>query len=244
MQAQGLNMQDVSLEWKDAHKFSPAPRHRRRIIYSIIRRLEFVSCLDAGCAQPYLLDNLRRQGKRVYGCDISRKVIEANRRDFPNVEFEVVDISRETYPLDKKFDLVISSEVLEHIADWRQALANLALMSKRYLLITAPSGKVHKIDRLVGHLRHYGFQELRQELERNNFKVVFHKNWGEPFHSLYKHLINALGYKGTYAHFACRSYGFFEKLFSHFLYFLFYFNDIFPCGAQLFILAQRDNQKD
>lgn len=237
----GVN--DTVFRWSDAHKFSPAPRHRRRIISNIIARIDFESCLDAGCAQPYLLEELRKKGKRVSGCDISEKVIEANRRDFPQIEFKAMDISCQGCPTDKKFDLVISSEVLEHVADWRSAVRNLALMSDRYLLLTVPSGKVHKMDRLVGHLRHYGSGDLKEELERNGFRVVFHKNWGMPFHSLYKNLINALDYKRTYARFALRPYGFFKKAFSQLLYFLFYFNDIFASGSQLFILAEKDNRK-
>ncbi|MFA5356661.1 MAG: class I SAM-dependent methyltransferase [Candidatus Omnitrophota bacterium] len=231
---------DIAYEWSDAHRYSPAPRHRRRIIYNIIGKLEFDSCLDAGCAQPYLLSGFIGRGKRVSGCDISGRVIDKNRNDFPGANFEIVDISRSVYPGNKKFDLVISSEVLEHIADWQGAIRNLALMSGRYLLITVPSGKIYNIDRLVGHLRHYQAGELKEELEKNGFTVIYHKRWGAPFHSLYKYLINAAGYKKTYERFALRPYGPLKRLFSDILYVIFYFNDIFCRGSQLFMLAERN----
>jgi hypothetical protein len=235
--------EDIAYEWSDAHRFSPAPRHRRRIVSAIISKIRFDSCLDAGCAQPYLLYDMYKRGKQVFGCDISHKVIEANRKDFPGVPFEVIDISAGVYPGGKKFDLVISSEVLEHVYDWRAAIKNLALMSNRYLLITVPSGKIYNIDKLVGHMRHYSSSELTLELEKYGFSVIFRKNWGMPFHSLYKYFINAIDYRKTYAHFALKPYGVFQKMVSQFLYFLFYFNDIFKSGSQLFILAKRTDKE-
>jgi hypothetical protein len=236
-----LGDNDIASLWNDAHRFSPAPRHRRRIITNIISRIKFISCLDAGCAQPYLLDKLRKRGKQVSGCDISSKVIEANKKELPGIDFEIVDISKGVYPQAKKFDLVISSEVLEHIYDWPAALANLACMSGHYLLITVPSGKINKIDTIVGHLRHFTLQDLEAELNKNNFRVVYHKFWGAPFHSLYKYFINGFDYQKTYRHFAARPYGLFEKLLSHFLFVLFYFNDLLASGSQLFILAERNS---
>lgn len=232
---------DIAAEWSDAHKFSPAPRHRRRILLDILKKINYESCLDAGCAQPYLLEVLCGQNKQVFGCDISDKVIEVNRKRFPQAGFEVVDISKQTYPLSKKFDLVISSEVLEHIEDWRAGLRNLTLMSGRFLLITIPTGKIHKMDQLVGHIRHYTYEELKKEIEKNNFRVVFHKYWGMPFHTLYKYLINTFDYRKTYKHFAVQNYGVIKKIFSQILYLLFYFNDIFKSGSQLFILTQKIN---
>ena len=213
---------DIALDWSDAHKFSPAPRHRRRIILDILRKLNYETCLDAGCAQPYLLEALCKQNKQVFGCDISDKVIKENRKRFPQAGgFEVVDISQQVYPLNKKFDLVISSEVLEHIEDWRAGLRNLALMSGRFLLITIPTGKIHKINRLVGHIRHYTYLDLETEIKKNNFRVILHRNWGTPFHTLYKYLINALDYRKTYEHFALQGYGATKKIFSQILYLLF-----------------------
>lgn len=230
---------DIACAWADAHKFSPAPRHRRRIIFSILRRIDYTSCLDTGCAQGYLIEGLRRQKKSVYGCDISEKLIEENRRVFREVEFAAVDIARSTYPLDKKFDLVISSEVLEHIQDWQLALKNLARMSSRYLLITVPAGKVHRIDAIVGHLRHFSYRALKQEIENNGFAVIYRRNWGFPVHSLYKYLINAFNHKYIYERYAAGKYGVGEKFISGLLYMLFYVNEIFPFGTQLFILAEK-----
>lgn len=230
---------NIAVKWDDAHKYSPAPRHRRRIILKRLQKVTFQSCLDVGCAQPYLLKSLSQRGKTVFGCDISDKVISFNRNKFPNIKFEEVDISKEVYPNEEKFDVVISSELLEHIENWKVAVKNLCVMADKYLLITVPSGRIHKIDRIVGHIRHYQGYELADEIKKYGFYVVLFKRWGFPFHTIYKYLINLTDPEKVYESFATGSYSITKKLFSQFLYCLFYLNDIFGFGSQLFILAER-----
>lgn len=228
------------VDWDDAHQYSPAPRHRRRIILNIINDNDFETCLDAGCAQPYMLEILYSKGKKLYGCDISDEVIISNRARFKNASFEEVDISKETYPGNRQFDLIICSEVLEHIPEWKAAIKNMSEMTKKYLLITVPGGKVHKIDRMVGHIRHFGGQELKEELIKNGLSIILNKRWGFPFHSLYKYAINSFGSDRIYENFARREYGIFQRTLSKAMYYLFFVNDIFNYGSQLFILARKN----
>jgi len=231
---------NIASEWEDAHLYSPSPRHRRRIISGIISKLEFDSCLDAGCAQPYLLMVLKDQKRNFFGCDISNKVIAVNKKLFPEAGFEEVDISKGVYPGNKKFDLVLSSEVLEHIEDWRSAVKNLATMSKKFLLITVPCGKTLNIDRMIGHLRHYKQDELKTELEKNGCRVILYRHWGFPFHTIYRYLINSGAYyKKIYKNFGSSRYGAMQKIISQILYYLFYVNDLFSFGEQLFIVAEK-----
>ncbi len=61
---------------------------------------------------------------------------------------------------------MICSEVLEHIPDWPAAVANLARMARRYVLITVPTGKVRAMDRMVGHTQHFAGPELVAALGR------------------------------------------------------------------------------
>lgn len=205
-----------------------------------IESLEFKDCLDVGCAQPYLMEQiLRKRSVALYGCDISEEVIQDNHQRFPWGEFRVIDIARQTWPGDRKFDMVICSEVLEHIDDWHLALINLARMSRRYLVITVPSGKVHKIDRHIGHIRHFEGSDLVDALRRLDLLPKRVKYWGFPFHSLYKHAINSIAYERVYESFAEQTYGFWKKAVSMFLYALFFANDLFSTGSQLLILAER-----
>src|SRR5689334_569969 len=187
------NATNVVAAWDDAHRYTPAPRHRRRLTLRMLRGLDFADCLDAGCAQPFLLRAIvERYGADGFGCDISDAVIAANRAALPGCEFRVLDLTAETWPGERRFDLVVCSEVLEHLADWRAAVTNLVRMSRKHLLITVPSGPVRRMDRMVGHLQHFAGPELCTALEEEGCAIRQVRYWGFPFHSLYKGLISTM----------------------------------------------------
>jgi SAM-dependent methyltransferase len=170
-------------------KYSPAPYHRRRLILELLERLNYQSVLDIGCGNGEMLReiHLRNKSVRLVGTDISANVIEINRTKLP-FEFKVLDLS--TMILPEKFDLVICSEVLEHIANYKDAARNLRAMCSGSLVITVPSGKVHPIDIEMGHTQHFSAGELGRVLTESGFTVDVMWQWGFPFHSMYKHLIN------------------------------------------------------
>lgn len=234
---------NIAAHWDDAHRFSPAPRHRRRLLLKMIDDLKFNDCLDAGCAQLYLLKEVvRRHRVAGYGCDISDQVIASNRKLAPDCDFITLDLSCAVWPQGHKFDLVVCSEVLEHIPDWQSALSNLARMSRKYLLITVPSGKIQHMDRLVGHHYHFKGQELAAELAKLGFSITDIRRWGFPFHSLYKTLINRIAPDQIYESFADVRYGFFRRLLCNSLYLLFYLNGFVNSGSQLILLAQNTHE--
>lgn len=234
-----MSRENYVASWDDAHRYSPAPRHRRRLIARWIRRLRFADCLDAGCAQPYLLENLHRRGIAAFGCDISEEVIRRNRTRFPDARFEQFDLVRQTWPGGRRFDLVVCSEVLEHVEDWESALANLASMCRRHLLLTVPGGQIRPIDRHIGHLRHFEGAELAAALGRHGLEAIRFRRWGWPVHSAYKRAINGIMPDQVYRTFGEKRYGFTEKLISQIIHVAFYANDLFPWGTQLLILSRR-----
>lgn len=234
-----IDLKNIAVHWDDAHRFSPAPRHRRRLLLKMMADLKFKDCLDAGCAQLYLLQEIvRRHRVEGYGCDISDQVIASNRKLAPACEFMTLDLSREVWPQGHQFDLVVCSEVLEHIPDWRAALRNLTRMSRQHLLITVPSGTIQPIDRMVGHHYHFQGPELVTELKRLGFSVTQLKRWGFPFHSLYKILINRIAPEQIYESFAVVRYGPIQRLLCKMLYILFYLNGSFNSGNQIILLAK------
>jgi SAM-dependent methyltransferase len=236
-----IDDKNIAVHWDDAHRFSPAPRHRRRLLLKTIALLDFKNCLDAGCAQLYLLQEIvRRHHVTGYGCDISDQVIASNRSLAPDCNFITLDLATDVWPADRQFDLVLCSEVLEHIPDWKAALRNLARMSRKHLLITVPSGKIRHIDKLVGHHYHFNGQELEAELRSIGFSIKQIRRWGFPFHSLYKILINRFAADQIYASFTGVQYGFLRQLFCNALYLLFYLNG-FNSGNQLIVLAQKSS---
>ena len=228
---------EVVAQWDHMHRYSPAPRHRRKIILNFLKTIQFNDCLDAGCAQGYLLDEIaKRFNIRGHGCDISSKVIEENMNRFPHLSFHVLDVEKEVLN-HKQFDVVISSEVIEHIHDWKGAIHHLTQMTKKYLIITLPAGKVRAIDKKVGHHRHYD-KTLKHEIERYGF-LCDELQHGFPIHSLYKRLINFRPEQTFAAFSGKKSYSLFKIIFSQIIYYLFYIDYLFKHGEQVFIFAKR-----
>jgi hypothetical protein len=238
MQAQeilaGANATNVVAAWDDAHRYTPAPRHRRRLLLGMLRSLAFADCLDAGCAQPFLLRAVvERYGVSGFGCDISDEVIAQNRLSMPDCGFQVLDLTREAWPGGRQFDLVVCSEVLEHLPDWSAAVANLVRMARRELLITVPSGPIRAMDRMVGHLQHFAGPELCAELEKNGCTIQKIRFWGFPC------LISAVSPATLYSSFSGGGrYGLGKRLVSGLLYGLFFVNDLFGRGHQLLVHAR------
>lgn len=233
---------DVAAGWDDMHRYSPAPRHRRKMILKILSKINFDTCLDAGCAQGYLLQQIIAKFPSVkgHGCDLSPLVIEDNKTRFPECTFNVVDIEKNTWPEPKQFDVVICTEVIEHISDWKSAVQHLANMSKHYLLVTVPGGKIRAIDKKVGHYRHFSGDDLVAEIETHGFSCEPIVRQGFPVHSLYKKLINAFAPEEIYAAFSGeKKYSFMQKSISNALYYLFHINYFFNRGEQIFILAKK-----
>ena len=238
----GANAPDVVAGWDDAHRHSPAPRHRRRLVVELVGGLQPADVLDAGCGQPLLLAELHDAlGVPTYGCDISDAVMEDPRSRALAHELRVVDLEHEAWPGGRTFDVVVCSEVLEHIALWRAAVANVAAMARRHVLITVPGGRIRPMDRMVGHHRHFRPEELVAELDGHGFEPVLVRRWGFPLHSLYRWAISRLGAERMYAQFSGerRPYGAAQRRLSGLLYRAFFLNDRFHSGDQVIVLARR-----
>jgi len=226
-------------KWDNVHRYSPAPRHRRRLVIKILDQLDFADCLDVGCAQPFLIEKLqKRKDIRVAGCDISEKVILSNKKLFPGVEFFVMDISK-TQPAGPRYDLVTCSEVLEHVENWQIALQNISRLCCRWLLVTVPLGKIHPIDRKAGHIIHFHGDELLNMMKELGFYPVYSQRWGFPFHSIYKYAINGIAPDKIYQSFGEANYGIWKRFVSTFLYGLFFVNDLFNSGSQFIALMEK-----
>jgi 2-polyprenyl-3-methyl-5-hydroxy-6-metoxy-1,4-benzoquinol methylase len=224
-------------KWDDMKKYGPLSRHIRRILKDIIRPLNIDSVVDVGCGQGSLLEDLRMEFPYIkpYGIDISKAAIELARQRVPDGRFYVLDISQEA--LNEKCDLVVCSEVLEHITDDIKVLRNLRKMTGKYLVISTPQGNMRGFERDVGHVRNYASGEIVQKLDQNGFEVVSVTEWGFPLYSpLYRDFLEFSGGKGTTGDF-----GPVRKLISNLIYYLFMLNSS-KCGDEIFVLAKPAGQ--
>jgi len=218
--------------WGEEFKLIGASsRHTRRIIKKYMENLTYKSIIDVGCATGIFLNSLDLKGKSVAGVDISNAGINICKKKMPQGDFRVMDIGKRK--LNKKYDLGICSEVLEHIDDDIKALSNLKAMCKS-IIITVPSGKYGEDDKVQGHYRRYSKKEMMLKLRKVGFKVVRIENWGFPFYSpFYRFVINRVHHDDRVGMKLSGS----KKIVSHLLYCLFFFN-VPGYGDRLFVLAE------
>jgi len=149
-------------------------RGRRRIILDLVEK--YISpnfrVLDVGCGAGETLRRLEGMGDPV-GVDISEEAVRYCRRRGCGKVSRVDGIE---LPFQKgEFDLVLSLDVLEHIADEKRALAEYRRVIKPggRLILTVPAYRWlwsgHDNDNQ--HLRRYGRRQLEERLVTAGLKV-------------------------------------------------------------------------
>ncbi len=84
-------------------------------VYSFLKNKKpGLKILEVGCSYGYLTYSLNRMGHRAKGIDISKEAIGFARSQFGEY-FEVSDLK--DYKDEKKFDLIIATELIEHLPD-------------------------------------------------------------------------------------------------------------------------------
>ena len=113
-------------KFKPLHKFNPI-----RIEYiknNIIKDfnissnhkpLKGISILDIGCGGGLLSEPLARLGAEVVGIDASKKNIDIAKHHLKksNLKIEYHDKSPENFDYEKKFDVILNMEIVEHVED-------------------------------------------------------------------------------------------------------------------------------
>jgi SAM-dependent methyltransferase len=226
----------------DFSRYNPGVLHRRRAILKRLLSISFESLLDVGCGDGELIVWLRERLPghiQVTGVDLSGETIVRNRARHPHARFEVLNIEHQH--LDKTFDAVVCTEVIEHLDDRAAAVGNLAAMLSPggHLILTCPSGKVHATERHFGHVSHPAPDELRRLVSDNGLELVSLENWGFPVYTGLKYLTN-LNPEWALRSFGQGRYGTSARLVSKALYFVNFLNlPTASGGCQQFLVARR-----
>jgi len=86
-----------------------------RVFVELVKKLDGVrSICDLGCGNGHITGRLAALGYEVTGVDASPSGINMARRTYPGVQFVEMMIDRELKGLGS-FDLVVSSDVIEHL---------------------------------------------------------------------------------------------------------------------------------
>jgi 2-polyprenyl-3-methyl-5-hydroxy-6-metoxy-1,4-benzoquinol methylase len=181
--------------YKQVNEEEPGTVYRAKLVVDTINILSDISnVVDVGCGAGELIQKIIKGSKRklqITGLDVSTKIIRINKKRFKNVNFSTIDLSiiskyRNTY------DLVINSEVIEHLNNWKNGIYNLCNLTNisGYLIITTQSGKIYAHHKTLGHLKHFRKEEIEKELVKNNFIIVESYYAGWPFMNIKNWLLN------------------------------------------------------
>jgi SAM-dependent methyltransferase len=226
-------------------RLMPAPKMRIDCILARIRdhASRPKTICDFGCGNGALLAVLATHYPDVamHGIDLSGRQIEQNRMASPKVQWATADLTskRFTYPFEQACDVAISSEVIEHLDNELDYLANVfgSLRPGGLLVLTTQSGPVHTTEKHVGHVRHWEAEEMARLLSAAGFRQVAATNCGYPFHDLSKWGAN-LRPNLVIRRFGERQWGPVERATAALLRFLFRFNSQ-GRGNQLVATAEK-----
>lgn len=130
--------------------------------------------LDCGCGDGSLLSVIHSRLKcgELNGTDVAENV-PLHKLGIP-VKFRQQDLGKPVPgELHGQFDLVLCSEVIEHVPDDSMVLENLGRLAKPkgWIVLTTQSGNIYKTEQFLGHLRHYKLKELSDSLARQNVEI-------------------------------------------------------------------------
>jgi len=114
MAAPQLRKQYSEFEWRtEAAANGVSGEKLTEVFVRLVQRLDGVqSICDLGCGNGHIAGRLASLGYEVTGIDASRSGIAIAQRSYPNVKFIEALINRD---LTGTFDLVLSSDVIEHL---------------------------------------------------------------------------------------------------------------------------------
>jgi SAM-dependent methyltransferase len=154
--------------------------HMRMLADRVIALAEPRRVLDVGCARGLWVQALRERHVEAFGIDVSEHAIESAD---PEVR-PYLRVQEATKPFEDRYDLVICSEVLEHMApaDAQLAIDNMCAAADRILFSSSPADfdepthvNTKPTPTWVSWFAERGF------FRRTDVDVTFHNPWSVYF---------------------------------------------------------------
>jgi hypothetical protein len=118
--------------------------HRAELLRRTLHGLDFETALDVGCADGFFVQMLRDLDAHAMGLDLAEPAVERLVSVFhaPGV---VGDGTRLPFR-DDAFDLVLTTETLEHVLAADAFVAELRRVARRWVVVTVPVGRDEEPD--------------------------------------------------------------------------------------------------
>ena len=156
--------------------------------------------LDAGCGGGYMVNRIYEAGyKNIFGFDVSESGIKIAKENYKNIRnnFFVHNGYDKTLPknVPGKYDLIISSEVIEHLYNPKVYLENINswLNTNGILILTTPYHGylkniiivlLNRFDKhfdpfwIGGHIKFFSIKSLNKLFQLSGFKILIFKGCG------------------------------------------------------------------
>ncbi len=158
------------------------------IIEKYLDRKVSISLFEIGCATGFFMDLARQRGWQTEGIDISQYAIQKAKEKGLVASTAIL----ENYQTDKKFDVVVAQDVIEHVKDPIDMIirSKNLLNENGLLLITTPDAgslwakvwnKHWHAFVPPQHLFYFSAKNLAPILEKNGFRVFYPAHSGKWF---------------------------------------------------------------
>jgi len=161
-----------------------------RFIDNIINYIKYIqpeSILDVGCGTGYVSEKIERStGVAIVGCDINRIRLSVSEKRVAGGVM-VADATRLPFK-DSSFDLVIASEILEHLNNPVSAIEEIKRVSRRNVVVTVPNEPFFRMANFFrgknmvrfgdpqDHIHHFNKDSLNYILNEHFSDVVVRTN--------------------------------------------------------------------
>lgn len=154
-------------------------------LFQIIKPLKIQKALDVGCGEGFTLKKLqdKKIGKKNEGIDNSSRAIEIGKKIYPDLTLKKGDIYNLDYQ-DDSFDLIICTEVLEHLKNPQKAINEIKRVSSKYMVFSVPNepffimanflrGKyLKRLGNHPEHINHWSFLGFEKFLKKQGLVIV------------------------------------------------------------------------
>lgn len=151
-------------------------KSRRNIIIKLIQDKN-PKILEVGCSSGALIKDLNNEGfKNVQGIDKSREAIKQCKK----LNVQIMDGEKTKFK-ENSFDILIASDILEHIKNNNQALKewNRILKENGKIILFVPALQFlwGKHDEINQHYKRYSKKELKELMKNSNFTIERVSYW-------------------------------------------------------------------
>jgi len=155
-----------------------------RNLGDLTKTINFETVYEAGCGSGYVTKFLKEKHRKakIYATDIDEEKLELAKTRASDVDFSFGDIY-DTGIENNAYDLVVSSEVLEHLEYPEKALDELVRISKKYVIVSVPNEPLWRLANMArfkflnvfgntpGHINHWSKRSFKK-FTGNKIKVT------------------------------------------------------------------------